>query len=188
MKQTLYHRQHILLILHKRLNQRIGMIKRCFSNLNQHNVELLYKTMIRSVLEYRSSTWSPYYKKDKILLEIVQNRCLRLSKDKITLPTLENRRILYDLCEVFKYLKGYYKTGSGMFSYATRRLGGHQLKLLRPAARSIPKYNFLSVRAVRYWNSLPENTIETPSLTTFKRKLSTQILDDQKGNNNLITN
>jgi hypothetical protein len=56
--------------------------------------------MIRSVLECRSSTWSPYYKKDKILLEIVQNRCLRLSKDKITLPTLENRRILYDLCEV----------------------------------------------------------------------------------------
>ena len=162
------------------------MIKRCFSNLNQHNVELLYKTMIRSVLEYRSSTWSPYYKKDKILLEIVQNRCLRLSKDKITLPTLENRRILYDLCEVFKYLKGYYKTGSGMFSYATRRLGGHQLKLLRPAARSIPKYNFLSVQSSEVLEFLAReynwNTF------TFKRKLSTLILDDQKGNNNLITN
>ena len=42
-------------------------------------VKTLYITMIRSVLEYGASTWSPYYTKDIDLLEKVQKRCLRLS-------------------------------------------------------------------------------------------------------------
>ncbi len=71
-------RSHIIEIV-KKANQRIGMIRHCFTNLTAKKVKTLYTTMIRSVLEYGAATWSPYYSKDIELLEKAQNQCLRLS-------------------------------------------------------------------------------------------------------------
>ena len=48
----------------KKCNQRIGLIKRCFTNLSADKVEILYQSLIRPVLVYGSPVWSPWYKKD----------------------------------------------------------------------------------------------------------------------------
>ena len=104
-------RNHIIDIV-KKSNQRVGMIKKCFTNLTAKKITTLYTTMIRSVLEYGASTWSPYFKKDIDLLEGVQNRCLRLSNEEIFLQFLYQRRLFTDLCEVYKYMHGYYKSGA----------------------------------------------------------------------------
>jgi len=77
----------------------------------------LYKTLVRAHLEYCVSAWSPYYVKDRSLLERVQHRSTRmvpglknLSYEKrlehLGLQTLEERRNRVDLLEVFKMYKG----------------------------------------------------------------------------------
>ena len=125
--------------------------------------------MVRSVLEYGTPTWSPYYTKDIELLEKVQNRCLRLSNEEIELPSLQTRRLICDLCEVYKYLHDMIKTGrEELFTMAERQLGGHSLKLHRPFARSVTRSNFFSVRVVEAWNSLPEEIVQAPTLARFR--------------------
>ena len=44
-------RTHIVDIV-KKANQRIGMVRRCFTNLTGKKIKTLYTTMIRPVLEY----------------------------------------------------------------------------------------------------------------------------------------
>ena len=119
----------------KRANQRIGMLRRCFTNLTAKKVKTIYTTMIRPVIEYGAPVWSPYFIKDIKLIEKVQNRCLRLSTKSIELPSLKKRRLIMDLCEVYKYLHGLIKYGvDDLFTMSERRLGGHSLKLSRPYA------------------------------------------------------
>jgi len=73
----------------------------------------LYKSFVRSHLEYCVSAWSPHYLKDKELLERVQHRFTRMFKylrqrnygerlQSLHLWTLEERRNRQDLIEVFK--------------------------------------------------------------------------------------
>eukprot|EP00794_Sanderia_malayensis_P001777 gene1777-1980_t len=137
----LFPRSHIIGIV-KKANHRIGMIRRCFANLTAKKVKTLYATMIGSVLEYGAPMSSPYYNKDIELLEKAQNRCWCLSNEVTELPSLETRRLLGDLCEVYKYLHGKIKTGrEELFAMAERWLGGHSLKLHRPYARLVTRSN-----------------------------------------------
>ena len=73
----------------------------------------LYKSMVRPHLEYGSQTWSPVYKKDKIIIENVQRRGTRLVKslqhlpyekrlETVGLPTLEYRRERADMVQVIR--------------------------------------------------------------------------------------
>ena len=81
--------------------------------------------------------------------------------------------------EVYKYLNGYNKTGSDeLITLAERQLGGHSKKLHRPYAKTIPRYNFFSVRLVNKWNELPEDVVSAPTLAKSKEKMSVPFLDD----------
>jgi len=77
----------------------------------------LYKTLVRPHVEYCVSAWSPYYKKDKELLEKVHRRFTKmivnmegLSYEErlrcLKLWTLEERRNRQDLIEVFQDISG----------------------------------------------------------------------------------
>ena len=173
-------RTHIIEIV-KKANQRVGMIRRCFTSHTAKKVGTLYTTMVRSVLEFGAPTWSPYYSKDIDILENVQNRCLRLSKEEITLPSLSRRRLEQDLCEVYKYIHGHYKTGSGeLFHMAHRQLSGHSRKLFRPSSKTVPRSNFFSLRVIKKWNALPQEIVEASTLSSFKSKLSV-LLSEEEG-------
>ena len=57
----------------------------------------------------------------------------------IELPSLKRRRLIMDLCEVYKYLHGLIKNGCEDLAiyHVQRRLDGHSLlRLLEPYARS----------------------------------------------------
>jgi hypothetical protein len=167
----------------KKANQRVGMVRRCFTNFTGKKTKTLYTTMIRPVLEYGAPSWSPHYNKDIDCLERVQKRCIRLTTEDIELPSLSTRRMEYDLCEVYKYLNGYNKTGGDeMFTLAAKQLGGHSQKLHRPYAKTVPRYNFFSVRVVNRWNSLPESIVRAPTLAQFKNNLSVLLLDEERTN------
>lgn len=145
----------------------------------------LYKTYVRPLLEYAFQIWSPYFQKDKDLLEKVQRRATKMVvglRDKpyeqrlaeLGLSTLEQRRKRGDLIETYKILTGYYdvSTMKEMFTMnQNHHLRGHTLKLQGLSFTSNPRKHLLSNRVVREWNRLPETVISAPSVNSFKNRL-----------------
>ena len=97
----------------------MAVIRRSFTNLNQHNVVPLYKALVRNHLDYAISIWSPYKQKYKDAIEKTQGRATKQlpgMKDipyqerfeKLKLPTLTYRRSRGDMIEVHKLLQGKY--------------------------------------------------------------------------------
>ena len=95
----------------KMANQMVGMIRRSFFYKDRKTIVLLYKSMVRSHLEYAVQAWCPNKISDIKLLEGVQRRfrkCIpELNKlpyemrlKNLNLTTLETRRIWGDLIEV----------------------------------------------------------------------------------------
>ena len=95
--------------------QMLGIINRNFSDLDEQTFLLLYKTMVRSQLEFAGSVWSPYKISQIERLEKVQKRATKLLRSckglsykerllKLQLPTLKFRRLRGDMIKVFKIL------------------------------------------------------------------------------------
>ena len=167
---TLHPRTHIQNVV-KKANQRIGIIKRCFTGLDK-KVCVLYRSIIRPVLEYAAPAWSTWLKKDIDLLESVQERCLSLASGNEKLDSLRDRRKRADLTETYKMLNGYYKNDPNkFFSLSQLRLRGHPLKLTKQHTNCDRGKYFFSNRVVDDWNSLPTETATAPSLSTFKKRL-----------------
>jgi len=97
--------------------QMLGIINRNFSDMDETTFILLYKTMVRSHLEFASSVWNPYMIHQIKSLEKVQKgatKFIRLCKSLpykdrliyLKLPTLKFRRLRGNMIEVFKILNG----------------------------------------------------------------------------------
>ena len=56
----------------------MGLIRRSFTYMNQHNFILLFKSLVRPHLEYVNVTWSPILKKDIQLIENIERRATRV--------------------------------------------------------------------------------------------------------------
>ena len=102
-------------------NSMFSIIRRSFQFLSQQNFIPLYKSLVRSHLDYASSVWSPYKQKHIDALENVQRRATRqlptLSKlpyeerlQTLKLPTLSYRRVRGDMIEVYKIMNEIYDT------------------------------------------------------------------------------
>ena len=88
----------------------------------------LYKSLVRSCLEYCVQAWQPYLVKDIKLMEKVQKRMTRMLPDLknmsypeslkiLGLTTLESRRLRGDLIEVFKTEKGFINIDRNIFFF-----------------------------------------------------------------------
>ena len=160
----------------------LGLIRRNFCFLGREVVLNLYKQLVRPHLEYAIQAWSPFYEKDKFILEQVQRRATRLIPEIKNLPyesrlrilgltTLALRRVRGDMIQVFKFLSGSIALTSCNFlhvsdhSQVTR---GHSLKLVKEFSRTdIQRFSF-SQRVVNEWNSLPEWVVSSISVLSFK--------------------
>ena len=167
----------------KRANQRTGLIRRCFTDLTKDKVVTLYTSLIRPVLEYASPAWNPHMKKDIQALESAQRRCLRLAGESVLLPSLAYRRLITDLCEVYKYTHDCYKNGlTDMFEYSHNpHLRGHSYKLKRVYVKTTVRQSFFSERIIEEWNALPQSVVEAPTLDCFKRRLKRSLPEGQEG-------
>ena len=59
----------------------LGVINRCFLNKTKDILVSLYKSLVRSRLEYCVQAWRPYLVKDIELMEKVQKRMTRMLPD-----------------------------------------------------------------------------------------------------------
>jgi len=99
-------------------NKMLAMIKRTIKHTNISVMVQLYKSLVRPHLKYCSPVWSPYYSKDKVMLESAQHRFTRLFPalramsyearlEILWLWSLEERRNRLDLIEVYKMIHGF---------------------------------------------------------------------------------
>ena len=103
----------------------LATIKRNFKYISPSAFVILYKSMVRSQLEYAHSVWCPYRKEFIEKLEKIQVRATKLVKgiqhlsyaDRLRflkLQTLKYRRLRGDMIELYKHLKGLYDRSSCM--------------------------------------------------------------------------
>ena len=126
----------------------LGIIKRNFGNMSRNCLVMLYKSMVRSHLEYANNVWNPVKKGDLENLEKVQKRFTKMIPDvahliyserlkRLKLPTLVYRRTRGDMIEMYKLITGKYDSSCmpGLKHYLadvvleTRETRGHRFKL-----------------------------------------------------------
>jgi len=162
----------------------LGIIRRNFKYLNQDAFIMLYKSMVRSHLEYANSVWSPFKVGDILTLEKVQKRATKLifsikhlsyaeRLKKLNLPTLKYRRARGDMIEVFKILTGKYNNVNNISltlnnDSCTR---GNIYKLKQKQIKYNCRKYFFTNRVVGLWNSLPDHVVGVGSIDAFKNNL-----------------
>ena len=87
----------------KKANQRLGMIRRCFSNHSREVILPLYKPIVPPLIENSSPAWTPWLQHDINNLDKMQKRCLKLCTDHIEIEHLSTRRQKVDMKETSKY-------------------------------------------------------------------------------------
>ncbi len=176
--------KHIQLQVNK-ANQIVGIIRRTFKHLDYKNFSLLFKALVRPHLEYASSVWSPYKKKDIETVENVQRRATKmLPKLKdipyeerlkyLKLPTLRFRRLRGDMIETYKIMNNIYDESvtKGLFTRNTsERTRGHTLKINKNNCRLDIRKHYFTNRVVDVWNSLPESIVTAKNVKAFERRL-----------------
>ena len=165
-------------------NRVLGAIRRSFEHIDQQTLPLLYKTLVRPLLEYGNAAWGPYNAADIKLVERVQRRATRLVRPirhysyedrlrALCLPSLQYRRRRGDVILIHQVMNGRVDINKQKFfqdppSTVTR---GHSLKIAKPQAQSRVRRNFWSVRAVNDWNRLPESVVSSATTNLFKNRL-----------------
>ena len=162
----------------------MGLLRRHFDMLDKKSFVCIYKSLVRSQMEYASSVWSPYRLGLIELLEKTQRRATKIFKgcknlkyhDRLKLldlPSMVQRRKRGDMIEVFKILNGHYEEECVPFLQmaAEKRTRGNSQRLQkRQARKDIRKYSFC-LRVVNEWNDLPEKVVNSKSVNEFKRNI-----------------
>ena len=179
---------HISMIV-KKANQMIGLLWRSFDYMDVIMFQTLYKTMIRSHLEYAAPVWSPHTWKLAEEIEKVPRRATKrvpglrdLSYEqrlrKLKLPTLVYRRLRGDLINTYKYLMGEYDVDPCLPPLEKdRRTRGHDKKLKKMHCRTDKRRYFFTQRVGAWWNSLPQEVIDAPTINSFKSRLDNHFKD-----------
>jgi len=173
--------------IHEKINvasKMLGIIRRNFVDLDKNSFLLLYKSLVRSHLEYAGSVWNPYKKRLISKIEAIQKRATKLIrtckdmsyKDRLVclqLPTLKYRRFRGDMLEVYKIVNNFYdvKTVPCLVMNTDTRTRGNSFKLkVERCNYDVRKYSFCC-RVVRAWNFLPDSIVTSNSINIFKNQL-----------------
>ena len=173
-------------------NRILGLIRRSFANLDRRMLPLLYKSMVRPLLEYGNVIWGPFNKHDQKPIEKVQRRATRLIPElrhrpyeerlqALRLPSLQHRRRRGDMIVMHQLLHDRLGLRKEDFvaqpPLSTTR--SNTMKVAKPRAHTRARRNHLPVRAVTDWNSLPEAVVRSSSTNEFKGQLDKHWLANQ---------
>ena len=165
-------------------NQRIGLIRRNFKYLNRTSFLMLYKSLVRPILEYCSPVWTVLYIKHSEALERVQRHATKLLhgiKDLsypqrlkiLDLPTLIYRRRRADMLQIYRIIKGIdqLKQEEHFILAGSTSTRGHSYKIVKGRSNTTIKQHILGVRAINDWNALTEETVQSDNINIFKNNL-----------------
>ena len=112
-------------------NRILQLISKSFVNLSPDMLPILYKSLVRPLLEYGKLIWGPFYIQDQRLIENIQRRATRLVTtvrhysytDRLTLlnlPSLSYRRKRGDMISLYLIIQGHiYLDISDLFTFAS---------------------------------------------------------------------
>ena len=180
--------QHITNVV-KKANSVSCMIARGINHKTKEIMLPLYKSIVRSIIEYANTVWCPHLRKHIDLIEGVQRRftkliigCRGLSYNErlkfLGLPSLEYRRMRGDLIEVFKILHGCYDytTTSSLFELSDgSSTRGHNFKLKKKRVCTNLYNKFFTNRVINTWNNLLNETVNAPSVNAFKGRVDREL-------------
>ena len=152
----------------------------------------LFKSMVRSILEYCCAVWDPHRIGDIQTLESVQRHftrriagCSNLDYwdrlKKLKLLSLQRRRERYRIIHVWKILNNAAPNDIGMEFYQQSR-NGTKARVPNFNAKAQASYSTLydhsfGVKAARLWNLLPRHVNNQETLTGFKEALGAFLSD-----------
>ena len=162
-----------------------GIIIRNVTYRNKFIMCTLFKALIRPILEYGNSVWSPLNKEDIDNLERVQRQFTKridglsgLSYQErlnvLKLPSLEFRRIRGDLIEVYKILNEGYdvSTTNTLLKLDTNSITrSNEFKLVKDRVYSRNFQWFFTNRVINMWNKLPNYIVTSETLNMFKNRV-----------------
>ena len=173
-----------------RANRILGLIRHSFCHLDRTTLPILYKTIVRPLLEYGNQVWGPFNMSDKKLLERVQRRATKLVPEirhqpyqgrlrLLKLPSLQYRRRRGDMITMYNIMHGQVGLNKEcLFSEPrTARTRGHPFKVAKLQSTSRVRVNHFSSRVVNCWNALPTEVVCAPTVDTFKKRLDKHWID-----------
>ena len=172
----------------KKANSTFAIIRRSFQFLNEETFKPLYKSLVRTHLEYAGAAWRPFKAIDIDRIESVQRRATKQLPGfknleyperlrRLRLPTLSYRRCRGDMIEAYKFIHKLYDTGDTnllklwdncSLRHSQRR---NCLQIFPQHCASNVRKNSFTIRISRVWNSLPEEFVSAPSINSFKNRL-----------------
>ena len=168
-----------------------GWVFGAFRDRSRVTMMTLYKSLIRSKVEYCCPLWNPSKIRDIQTLENVQKeftkRILGLQEHdywdrlrQLKLLSLQRRRERYSIIQVWKIKNGLAPNGISMEFYDSNRLG---------VRVKVPRYNYkaqtsvssayddsFGVKGARLWNLLPKDVNTLTTLESFKIALGDFLL------------
>jgi len=162
----------------------LGIIKRNFKDVDNFAFITLYKSFVRSHVEYANSVWCPHGVGVIQDLEKVQKRATKnvqgckglMYEDRLTylqLPSLSYRRLRGSMIETYKIVSGLYSACVAPVipsNFDTRTHGNVYKFLVRRCRLDVRKFSFCN-RVVEFWNSLPNSVVNSVSVNCFKNNL-----------------
>jgi hypothetical protein len=148
----------------------------------------MYKTLVRTHLDYTRAVWFLYRKRHIKLLEGVQRRTTKqipgmknLNYEerlrKLKQLTLKYRKTRGDMIETYKIINEKYDPEASNFiklldeHIKREEIRGNPKKILVQKPKlNTRKYSF-SIRVTHIWNNLPENVVNARTLNSFKSRL-----------------
>ena len=150
---------------------------------NPINLVKAFKTYVRPLLEYFSTTWSPSYVTEIIAIESVQRDftkripgCAHLSYAErlslLKLQSLEHRRLIADHTMAYNILHDKVSINNDFFTLnPNKNLRGHPLKITVPVIKTNVQKFLFSNRIIAVWNSLSTPVVLSKSTLSFKNQL-----------------
>lgn len=162
-------------------NRMLGYLRRNFTKSPSSVKLMLYKTLVRTKLEYAASVWDPYHNNLVHSLEMVQNNSVRfitsnynrnasitLMKSNLKLPSLASRRTMLRLTLFHKLYHHSYLRDLLILSphYVSHRLN-HAHKVGIPSSKTESFRQSYLPRTSNDWNCLPASLVTISDHDTF---------------------